>query len=256
MSKHVVVKVSGEAMGSGVRPLDRSKIGSLVLQISRLCNVERGMRIAVVIGGGNFIRGREAKDIGISQEVADIAGMMGSLANAKVLADSLKEQGREALVFSRFEATSALVLNYQSLLDLWVTQSPGYSIAILGGGTGVGGVSTDTAAAQLAVDIDADLLIKATNVRGVFSSDPKKPQVTTDRSMPEFFPSLSHAEMIERGLGVMDLGAVELCLRRAIDIRVCDQGYDVNALALAWHGEIGTIIHTDPVGELRVHTCV
>lgn len=250
MSKQVVVvKVSGQAMNNDEKPFVRAEIRHLAQQISKLCNVERGVRILVVIGGGNFIRGREAQDLGISQEVADISGMMGSLVNAKMLAGTLHEIGREALVFSRFEAASARVLNYQSLLDLWVTQPAGYSIAILGGGTGLGGVSTDTAAAQLAVDVDADLLIKATNVRGVFSADPNK----SYQSPPEFLPSLSHAEMIERNLEVMDLDAVALCLDRAIDIRVCDQGHDVNALVLAWNGDIGTLIHTDPVSAPVIH---
>ncbi len=209
--QRVLVKVSGEALcppgGFGLHrePLDR--IAGEIAEIARL-----GVRIAIVVGGGNFLRGaRFAEELGIERSTADYMGMLGTVINAIALQEAIERCGQPTRVQSSL--TVARVCEPFERRRCLRHLDKG-RVVILAGGTGNPHVTTDSSAAQRAVELRAEVLLKATKVDGIYSDDPVR------NPAARLHDRLSHDEVITGRLRVMDLGAVDICHEHSLPIIV------------------------------------
>jgi uridylate kinase len=209
----VLLKVSGESLsGEGGFGIDPGEIRSIAGEIAAAC--EGGARVAIVVGGGNIVRGGALAAEGlVHRAAADWMGMLGTVINAIALADAIDALGRPARCLTAVEIQGAgdpySRARADELLDAGV-------VVVLGGGIGNPFVTTDTTAAIRARELGCDAVLKATKVDGVYSADPK-----TDPSAQRF-NELTLAEAIERRLAVMDLGALTMCEEGGVEIVVFD----------------------------------
>lgn len=230
--KRAVVKLSGEALageeGFGISP---PVVDRLTNEIRSLH--EMGVSVGLVIGGGNIVRGTQASRQGMDRVSADYMGMLATVINALALQDLLEKKGVETRVLTaiRMEALAEPYIRRRALRHLEKDR-----VVIFAGGTGNPYFSTDTAAVLRAIEIHADVLIKATKVKGVYSADPEK-----DPSA-EFLPKLSYQDLLTRELRVMDAAAVSLCKENGLPIIVLDISKS-GAVAAALQGEaLGTLV--------------
>ncbi len=210
--KTVLIKLSGESLAganSEKRGIDDEYIEYISRRIKKISDL--GVGVGIVCGGGNFMRGGRTSKV-IAREVADYMGMLGTVMNALALYDGFTRIGAKACVQSGLEVASPYVMKLDS--DEAKEALNDGKIVIFGGGTGKPGCSTDTAAAGRAKDINADMIIKLTNVDGVYDKDPdeyadaiKYDEVTFD-------------EVLEKELGIMDLKAMEMCRNNNVEIIV------------------------------------
>lgn len=228
--KRVLLKISGEALAGsdhfGISEEMMRKVAKEVKQIHEL-----GVEIAIVVGGGNFWRGRTSKDM--DRATADYMGMLATVMNSLALQDAFLALGVPAKVQTAIEMKE-VAEPYARRRALSHLEHG--DIVIFGAGTGNPFFSTDTAAALRAAEIEADVILLAKNVDGVYDSDPAtNPQAVR-------FDELTHMEVVEKDLKVMDLTAATLCKDNNIMIHVfaiAEEGNVVKAIA----GEkIGTII--------------
>jgi uridylate kinase len=224
-ANRVLLKLSGEALGA--QGIDPQALQSLTEQLSR--GIARS-EIALVVGGGNFIRG--AQLIHIDRVVADQMGMLATVLNGMALQQSLESQGIPVIL------QSAIPVSYAQPLDPIAARRAlsEKKIVIFAGGTGNPFVTTDTAAAIRASEIGAKVLLKATDVPGVYSADPKK------NPKAKLYRKLTLDEAIEKKLNVMDLTALTICRENKITIRVFDV-FSPGNLERALRGEpVGTVV--------------
>jgi uridylate kinase len=230
--KRILLKVSGEALGGDAgMGLDMSALR----RIAKECigGVGRGVELAVVVGGGNFLRGGKLKDSGIERVTGDQMGMLATVINGLALRDVIETEGGKGDVFSAVKVEgAAMPFNRRRCL----TQMAKGRVAILAGGTGNPFFTTDTAAALRASELDADLLMKATKVDGVYDDDPKK------NAKARRFDKLSYMEVIEQNLGVMDITAVTLCKENRVPILVFDMTREGNVSRALEDQTLGTLI--------------
>ena len=228
--KRVLLKISGEALAGsdhfGINEAMTQKVAKEVKQIHDL-----GVEVAIVVGGGNFWRGRTSKDM--DRATADYMGMLATVMNSLALQDAFLALGVPAKVQTAIELKE-IAEPYARRRALSHLEHG--DIVIFGAGTGSPFFSTDTAAALRAAEIDADVILLAKNVDGVYDSDP----ATNPNAVR--FDELTHMEVVEKDLKVMDLTAATLCKDNHIIIHVfaiAEEGNVVKAIA----GEkIGTII--------------
>ena len=228
--KRVLLKISGEALAGsdhfGINEAMTQKVAKEVKQIHDL-----GVEVAIVVGGGNFWRGRTSKDM--DRATADYMGMLATVMNSLALQDAFLALGVPAKVQTAIEMKE-IAGPYARRRALSHLEHG--DIVIFGAGTGSPFFSTDTAAALRAAEIDADVILLAKNVDGVYDSDP----ATNPNAVR--FDELTHMEVVEKDLKVMDLTAATLCKDNHIIIHVfaiAEEGNVVKAIA----GEkIGTII--------------
>lgn len=210
MSKTVLIKLSGESLaGKNKQGLDFEYIEKVCKMIKE-CHEEYNTKIGIVCGGGNFLRGRDAT--AMERETADYTGMLATIMNSLVLKDTFKRIGYPPY--------------NQSGLGVDIIDKPNKEkaqkalnegkVVIFGGGTGKPFFSTDTGAAIRAVDIDADIIIKLTNVDGVYDKDPNK------YDDAKKYDTVTFSEVLEKELGIMDLEAMDLCKTNNIEIVVAD----------------------------------
>jgi uridylate kinase len=224
--KRVLVKLSGEAlsgtMGSGLDGRTLSALAEDIAAASR-----EGVEIAIVVGGGNFFRGVQGLGKGLDRPSADSIGMLGTVMNALALEHAIESAGAPARAMSAVPMPS-LCENYarKRALD---HLSHG-KVVILGGGTGNPYFTTDTGAALRAAELDCKFLLKATQVDGVYSADPKKDPSATR------FETLTHDEAIKRDLKVMDTAAFALAREAGLTIVVFAIS-EPGALAAVLRGE-------------------
>ena len=231
--KRILLKLSGEALsgpsGFGIDVREAEAIAARVKEIR-----DMGVEVAAVIGGGNLWRGRQGLERGMDRATSDYMGMLGTVMNALALMDALERIGVLTRVQSAVEmrAVAEPYIRRRAIRHLEKGR-----VVIFGAGTGNPYFSTDTAAALRAMELDADVLIKATKVDGVYDSDPKKnPQATK-------FDQMAYIEFLNRRLTVMDSTAVTLCMENNLPILVLNF-WDKNALSGALRGEaIGTLVH-------------
>lgn len=218
-----MLKLSGEALGAS--GLDPAALDSITDQIERVHEV--GVEIAIVIGGGNFIRG--AQLLHIDRVVADQMGMLATVLNGLALRQSLENHGVPVLL------QSAVATAYTEPLDPRRARQAlsEKKIVIFAGGTGNPFVTTDTAAAIRASEIGAQVLLKATDVPGVYSADPKK------NPKAKIYRELTLDEAIAKRLNVMDLTALAICRENKIPIRVFD---------VFRAGNLERIVRGEPIG--------
>ena len=209
--KRVVLKLSGEAMqGSRGYGIDSKAVRSIAQQIKEI--VRLGLQIAVVIGGGNIFRGAEGtKADGIDRSTSDYMGMLATVINGMALQDVLEKEG----VFTRVLTAIAM----QELAEPYIRRRAirhleKGRVIILVAGTGNPYFTTDTTAALRAIEIDADVILKATKVDGVYSADPEK------NPKAKKFQSLDYISVLNKGLKVMDATAISLCMDNNLPIIV------------------------------------
>ncbi|MFQ5423948.1 MAG: UMP kinase [Phycisphaerae bacterium] len=209
--QRVVLKISGEGFG---RPGGFGVDGDALRRIAReiVSVAELGGEVGVVVGGGNFLRGSTlATKSGIPEATAHYMGMLATVINALALQDVLEAMGQPTRVQSSIAIHSACESFIRRRCIRHLEKG---RVVILAAGTGRPFVTTDTAAALAAVEINADILLKATNVDGVYSADPKKD------SNADFLPRLTYNEVIDRRLKVMDVSAIDMCQQHGVPIVV------------------------------------
>lgn len=216
MSKHrnlkynrILLKISGEILGQKLEVLNQKILTFITNQIVETYKL--GVKIGVVIGGGNIIRGKTAN--WLNQIDADMCGMMATIINGIALQSALRPFVNEVYLRGGFEITG-LLKRFNKQEDSMLYNNGG--ILILVGGTGNPLFTTDTAAAMRAVELSAQILIKGTKVRGIYSCDPEKYKDA------KFFPKLKYQEAIDKGLNVMDMTAFRICQESKIPICVYD----------------------------------
>ena len=230
--KRVLLKLSGEALagpsGVGIEPLEVESIASRVKEVSAT-----GVEVAIVIGAGNLWRGKQGLDRGMDRATADYMGMLGTMMNAMALMDAMERIGMVTRVQSAIEmrAVAEPYIRRRAIRHMEKGR-----VVILGGGTGNPHFSTDTAAALRAVELGADVLIKATKVDGVYDADPKKnPNAVR-------FDQLTYLDVLNRRLEVMDSTAISLGMEHHLPILVLNL-WDATALPRALKGEtVGTLV--------------
>jgi len=230
--RRVMLKLSGEALageqGFGISP---PVVRALTEDIRDLHTM--GADVGLVIGGGNIVRGTQASQQGMDRVSADYMGMLATIINALALQDLLERAGVDTRVMTaiRMEALAEPYIRRRALRHLEKGR-----VVIFAGGTGNPYFSTDTAAVLRAIEVRADVLIKATKVRGVFSADPVLDPTA------EFIPRLSFQEVLTRELSVMDAAAVSLCKENNLPIIVLNI-QEQGAVAAALRGEVlGTLV--------------
>ncbi|MEM1377782.1 MAG: UMP kinase [Pseudomonadota bacterium] len=208
--KRVLLKVSGEAlMGAQGFGIDVEVADRIAADVKAA--VELGVRVAIVIGGGNIFRGVAVASRGGDRVTGDHMGMLATVINSLALRTSLVKQGLDAVVLSAI-AMPQLCESFSQRKAMWNMEQG--RVVIFAGGTGNPYFTTDSAAALRAAEIDADVLMKGTQVDGIYSADPKK-YPTAER-----FEHITHNEVLARGLEVMDVAAVALTRENKIPILV------------------------------------
>jgi uridylate kinase len=228
----ILLKLSGEALagpdGFGIDPLQAEAIAGRVQEVHQM-----GVEVAIVIGAGNLWRGKQGLDRGMDRATADYMGMLATVMNALALMDALERRNVYTRVQSAIEMRSVAepYIRRRAIRHLEKQR-----VVILSAGTGNPYFSTDTAAALRAMEIDADVLIKATKVDGVYDSDPKK------TAKAKKFDRLTYIEVLNRRLEVMDSTAISLCMENNLPILVLNL-WDPQALERALRGEqVGTLV--------------
>lgn len=228
--KRVLLKLSGEALagakGSG---LDFDKVVEICESIKKC--VDMGVQIAIVVGGGNFWRGRSSGQMDRTR--ADHMGMLATSINALAVADGLEQVGVVARVQTAIEMRQVAEPYIRNKAVRHLEKG---RVVVFGCGTGNPFFSTDTAASLRAAEIDAEVIFKATNVDGVYDSDPKKNPDAVK------FDTLTHLDVLQKGLHVMDSTAASLCMDNAIQIRVFNLDDPENIVRAMTGENIGTVV--------------
>lgn len=226
--RRLLLKLSGEALAGGKGfGIDPAVVASMAEAIVRTC--EEGADVAVVIGAGNIVRGITVSDQGFNRVTGDQMGMLGTVINCLALQDALIARGVDARVLSGVDIGFCEKFSQKAVERHMARRR----VLLLAGGTGNPFFTTDTAAALRALEVGADLLIKATKVDGIYDADPEK--VPTARK----FDRLTLARAVELDLKVMDAAALALCRDNKMPILVCQMEGD--NLIRAVRGEsIGT----------------
>ena len=232
--QRILLKLSGEAlMGGGDFGIDPNVLHRIAAEIAGL--VEQGVQIGLVIGGGNIFRGAGLAGGGFDRVTGDHIGMLATVMNSLAMQDALRRQGVDARTMSAFRIDQ--VCEYYNRDDA-VRHLESGRVVILSAGTGNPYFTTDSAASLRAIEIGADVMIKATKVDGVYSADPMKDPDA------EFYQRLSYDRVISEGLAVMDTTAVVLCREQAMPLRVMNINTE-GALQRVVQGEsVGTLVTT------------
>ena len=208
--RRVVIKLSGEYLaGSQAFGIDQPTVDRIASDL--IAARKLGAEIAVVVGGGNMVRGVQASSRGVSRTTGDTMGMLATIMNCLALEAALERSGAPARTLSAFVMPEICELFTRAAAHKYLTDG---RIVLLGGGTGNPFFTTDTTAVLRAAEIDAEAVLKATNVDGIYSADPKK-----DRSAKRF-DRLTHAQAIEGGYKVMDTTAFALARESSLPIIV------------------------------------
>lgn len=228
----ILLKLSGEALagpsGFGIDVAEAEAIASRIKEVH-----EMGVEVAVVIGAGNIWRGTQGLDRGMDRATADYMGMLATVMNAMALMDALERSGVYTRLQSAIEmrAVAEPYIRRRAIRHLEVGR-----VVIFSAGTGNPYFSTDTAAALRAMEIGANVVIKATKVDGVYDADPKK------NPNAKLFDKLGYIDVLNRRLEVMDSTAISLCMENELPILVLNL-WDPQALLRALKGEkVGTLV--------------
>lgn len=228
----ILLKLGGEALagpeGFGIDPL---RAEAVTVEVKRVMDL--GVQVAIVIGAGNLWRGREGIARGMERATADYMGMLGTIMNSMALMDALERAGIVTRIMSAIEmrAVAEPYIRRRAIRHLEKGR-----VVILGGGTGNPYFSTDTAAALRAMEIDADIVIKATKVDGVYESDPElDPRARR-------FDKLSYIDALNRRLKVMDSTAISLCMDNNLPIVVLDMWHEDSLVHAVMGKQVGTTI--------------
>jgi uridylate kinase len=236
----VILKISGESFsGAGRFGIDQEQLAHIAGEVAEAA--EAGSQIGVVVGGGNFLRGSALARRGkIDQSTADYMGMLATIINGLALREALGGLGRESRLMSAIEvpAVGERFIRARALRHFEKGR-----ILILAAGTGNPFFTTDTCAALRGAELNADALLKATKVDGVYSADPQ-----VDREAVRY-ARLTFAEALERQLGIMDLTAQAMCMENDLPVIVFDFKTPGNIRRVIAGEELGTLISNAPAGD-------
>lgn len=232
--RRIILKLSGESFAAkGQRGISMQEVVDIATQVQRAASL--GVEIAIVIGGGNILRGAQfiAGNSSVQEATAHYMGMLATVINGLALQDALESLGCETRLMSavRMDGVAEPYIRRRARRHLEKGR-----IVILAGGTGAPFVTTDTAAAQKALEMDADILMKATRVDGVYSADPETDAAAT------FFHRLSFQEVRNRNLRVMDPTAIAHCMEHDLPILVFNYRMDGNIERAVRGEDIGTLV--------------
>jgi len=230
--RRILLKLSGEALaGEQGYGIDPDVINGIATEIKEV--IALGVEVAVVIGGGNIFRGLAASSKGMDRASADYMGMLATVMNSLAMQDALEKQG--------------VVTRVQSAIDMQQIAEPYIRrravrhlekgrVVIFSAGTGNPYFTTDTAASLRAMEINAEVILKATKVDGVYTADPKK-----DKNAVKL-PSLTYLEVLQKGLQVMDATATSLCMDNNLPMIIFDMTHRDNIKKVILGEKIGTIV--------------
>ncbi|MDG2302241.1 MAG: UMP kinase [Gammaproteobacteria bacterium] len=233
--KRVLVKLSGEALlGNEPYGIDPVVIGQVSEEIGAL--VSQKIQVAIVIGGGNIFRGAGLAAGGIDRVTADQMGMLATVVNALAIQDSLERTGMSARVMSAIKINEVCedYIRRRAVRHLEKER-----VVVMAAGTGNPFFTTDSAASLRAIEINADLLIKATKVDGIYSADPK-----LDPSAKRY-DVLHYDQVLDQKLQVMDATAIVLCRENSMPLRVVDMTKPGSFLAAALGEQVGTLVTSE-----------
>ncbi|MFZ1614859.1 MAG: UMP kinase [Holophaga sp.] len=230
--KRILLKLSGEAlMGEqkgGIDPEVVTMVANQVISIREL-----GVEVGLVIGGGNIFRGVAGATKGMDRVTGDHMGMLATMINALALQDALEQKGVQTRVMSGIEMPK---ISESYIRRRAVRHLEKGRVVIFGAGTGNPYFSTDTAAALRANEIAAEVVMKATNVDGIYTADPKKDPAATK------FDRIAFQDVLEKGLKVMDAAAIALCMENKLPILVFDMKKPGNLIAAVKGDVVGTLV--------------
>ena len=229
----ILFKLSGEALaGQAGFGVDSGRVSEITSEIAELAKSD--VQVALVVGGGNFFRGVSASDDGLTRVSVDYMGMLATIINAVVLRDHISACGVSANILSAINVPPITELCSPTTAIKLLESS---HVVIFAAGTGSPYFSTDTAAALRAIEIEAELVAKATKVDGVYNKDPV--------CFPDAqrYEKISYAEVLTAGLAVMDQSAVAMCRENDLPLVVFDLNVRGNIKKVAAGENIGTLIH-------------
>jgi uridylate kinase len=228
----ILLKLSGEAlMGEQKVGIDPAIVNMIADQVKAIA--ESGIQVGLVIGGGNIFRGVVGATKGMDRTTADHMGMLATMINALALQDALEQKGVHTRTLSGLEMPRVAETYVRRRATRHLEKG---RVVIFGAGTGNPFFSTDTAAALRANEIAAQVVMKATNVDGVYTADPKKDPTATK------YDRISYQEVLEKGLKVMDAAAIALCMENKLPILVFDMNKPGNLLAAVKGDVVGTLV--------------
>ncbi len=230
--QRILLKLSGEAlMGDEPFGIDPKVLDHMAVEIKGL--IDLGVQIGVVIGGGNLFRGQKLADAGMDRVAGDHMGMLATVMNSLAMQDALERAGIPTRVMSAVSLTGVCD-NYDHRYAMRYLENG--EVVIFSAGTGNPFFTTDTAACLRGIEINADLILKATKVDGVYSADPQQyPEATR-------FEHLSYSEVLERELAIMDLTAFCLARDHNKRIRVFNMSEQGSLLKIVQGEQVGTLI--------------
>ncbi|GAA1652394.1 UMP kinase [Microbacterium flavum] len=229
--RRVLLKLSGEAFGGGQLGVNPDVVGQIAREIAEA--VDR-VEIAIVVGGGNFFRGAELSQRGMDRGRADYMGMLGTVMNALALQDFLEQAGAATRVQSAISMTQVAEPYIPRRAERHMEKG---RVVIFGAGAGLPYFSTDTVAAQRALEIGADEVLVAKNgVDGVYTADPKKDATATR------IDEITYQDALRQGLKVVDSTAFSLCMDNGIDMRVFGMEPEGNVTRALLGERIGTLV--------------
>jgi uridylate kinase len=230
--KRILLKLSGEVLageaGFGIVPERVEQIADEVVAVHAL-----GVQVGIVLGGGNIFRGLQASATGMDRVNADAIGMLATVINSLALQDHLEQRGVHTRVLSAVHMTQ---LCEPFIRRRAVRHMEKGRVVIMAGGTGNPYFTTDTAAVLRAAEIDAEVILKATKVEGVYTADP---MIDTSAQM---FQTVSFIEVLKRGLKVMDSAAISLCMDNEIPIIVFNMNQQGNIERAVMGEKVGTLV--------------
>ncbi|HKA10648.1 MAG TPA: UMP kinase [Candidatus Dormibacteraeota bacterium] len=229
--RRILLKLSGEALGGDKDyGIDFDVVRKIARQVKRVHDL--GVEIAMVVGGGNIFRGRDVADRGFDRATGDYMGMLGTVINALALQDGLEKLGLPARTMSAVQMNQVAepYIRRRAVRHLEKGR-----VVILAGGNGNPYFTTDTTAALRAVELETDVVMKATKVDGVYTADPVRDPTATK------FQRLDYLEVLNRGIEVMDSTALTLCM---------DNGMPIVVFDLLKEGNMERVVSGDPIGTL------
>lgn len=232
--KRILLKLSGESlMGKNGFGIDNNVLKQYAGEIKSV--IDKGVQVAIVIGGGNIFRGLQAGEGGIDRVQGDYMGMLATVINSMALQAALEEMG----VFTRLQSA----IKMEAICEPFIRRRAVRHlekgrVVIFGAGTGNPYFTTDTAASLRAIEVEADVILKGTRVDGIYTDDPEK------NPKAKKFDKITFTEVYKRDLKVMDMTAFTLCRENKLPIIVFDMNRKGNLLKVATGQKVGTLVHT------------
>jgi len=228
----ILLKLSGEAlMGEQNYGIDSNRLSDYAKEIKQI--IDKGIQVAIVIGGGNIYRGIQSEGAGFDRVQGDYMGMLATIINGMALQSALESLQVETRLLTaiRMEQVAEPYIRRKATRHLNKNR-----VVIFGGGTGNPYFTTDTAATLRAIEIEADVILKGTRVDGIFTADPEKDPTAT------MYETISFDEVFKKELNVMDLTAFTLCKENNLPIKVFNMNTDGNLQKICEGENIGTLV--------------